>query len=138
MTNLRQNLIFLVILFLSGAVGANEVASGTLEADFSSWGKPALQGDWRISNVDDTFFLELEENFKAKKAPDIKIYLSKLPQGQISAKNADQDTVLIHLLTSFSGELKVAIPEGVDLSEYKSLVFHCLKYQKLWGTSSIK
>lgn len=85
MTNLRQNLIFLVILLLPGAVSSNEVLSGSLEADFSSWGKPALQG-------------------------------------QISAKNADQDTVLIHLLTSFSGGLKVEIPEGL-MCQSISLLF---------------
>lgn len=117
--------------------GKSVVANGELKADFSSWGKPALQGTWEIINKNGKFYLELKDDFKAKKAPDIKVYLSKKQSSEIDKTNANQDVVLLHLLEKFDGQMQIAIPEGVDFTQYHSLVFHCLKYSKLWGTSPI-
>lgn len=133
-------LISLVALFvMSGHSLAADgtVAEGSLTGAFSSWGKSSLKGDWKIVTEGEQTFIELADNFRAKSGPDVKIFLSPLAADEINGDNAAEGSVFIHLISNFKGQNRIEIPAEVDLSQYKSLVFHCEEYSKLWGQSPL-
>lgn len=130
--------LFLTCCFLIVAMkGFSQTVlfSGSFDAD-SYFTK--FEGDWQIIEEDSKKYIVLADNFDAKKAPDLKIFFSKLPFGDIDGDNAsNEQSVLITKLSKYKGALKVIIPETIDLSEYQSLIVHCEEYSKLWGGSSI-
>lgn len=113
------------------------IASGKLTAKFSLWGNPSLEGDWKIVTSEGKQFIELADNFKAKKGPDVKIFLSPKSTAALTGKNASEGSVFIKLISNFEGKARIEIPANIDISQYKSLIFHCEEYSKLWGSSPL-
>lgn len=97
----------------------------------------AIEGQWKIVDDGGKRFVELDEGFRTKNAPDLKIFLSPKPLGQITSANATQQAVLVAELTSHRGAQRYAIPAGTDLSQFRSLIIHCEKYSKLWGGAAL-
>lgn len=120
------------------AEGDPALAGGTLSNAFSSWGRPSLQGDWKIVQSEGAYFIELGENFKAKEGPDVKIFLSPTPADEVTGDNAVDGSVLVQQIADFDGRARITIPAGTDISQFQSLVFHCEAYSKLWGTSALR
>ena len=138
-----KNTILAVSLAVLGALTAiqaqaADIASGSLEGAFSSWGKSSLQGDWKIVEDGGTQYIELGDNFRAKKGPDVKIFLSPTPSAQVTGDNAVNGSVFVELISDFNGSARIAIPAGTDVSQFQSLVFHCEAYSKLWGSSPLR
>ncbi|MEM8940895.1 MAG: DM13 domain-containing protein [Pseudomonadota bacterium] len=138
-----KNTLLAASLTLFGALAslqaqAAELASGSLEGAFSSWGKSSLQGDWKIVEDGGEQYIELGENFKAKKGPDVKIFLSPTQASQVTGDNAVNGSLFVKLISDFDGSARIAIPEGTDLNQFESLIFHCEAYSKLWGTSPLR
>jgi hypothetical protein len=113
------------------------LTSGKLEASYSSWGTPALSGDWKIVHEEGKTYLDLGKNFQAKKGPDVKIFLSPVGADKITEKNASNDAIFVKLLDKFKGQERIELPENIDITTFKSIIFHCEKYSKLWGSSSL-
>ena len=101
-------------------------------------GSDSLAGDWVIVKNGDDHYLQLNENFNAKKGPDVKVLLSPLKRSDITGDNAAEGSLFIVLLENFEGASQFKIPSGTNISDYQSLVFHCLEYSKLWGTSALR
>lgn len=103
-----------------------------------SWVKKSqsIQGQWQIVQREGTAFLVLSDDFKTRKAPDLKFVLSKLSVDEVNNKNAMQGAKLISLLESVKGSQSYRLPD--DYTSYKSLLLHCEKYTKLWGAASLK
>ena len=51
--------------------------------------------------------------------------------------NAVDRSILISKLTKARGAQRYALPEDLDLSQYRTLVLHCEQYAKLWGVSPL-
>ena len=129
-------IITLAALLLPFTATADTVASGSLEQD-SFFTK--LEGDWQIESVGDETRIVFAENFSAKKAPDLKVFLSRRDFGDINGRNAaDSEAVLIAPLSSFEGQMSFVVPDGVDLNDFASLIVHCEAYSKLWGGSALR
>ncbi|MEM9317086.1 MAG: DM13 domain-containing protein, partial [Pseudomonadota bacterium] len=125
-----KNTILAVSLTVLGALAsvqaqAAELASGSLQGAFSSWGKSSLQGDWKIVEDGGAQYIELDDNFRAKKGPDVKIFLSPTPSAQVTGDNAVDGSVFVELISDFDGSTRIEIPAGTDLTQFQSLVFHC-------------
>lgn len=120
------------------AHAAETVAQGELEGAFSSWGSASLGGNWSIVKEGEDLFIELGDNFEAKKGPDVKVFLSPTPSKEITSDNAANGSVFVKLLSRFKGPSRIKIPSGTDLSVFQSLVFHCEEYSKLWGSSALR
>ena len=90
--------------------------------------------------TDEGTALKLGDDFRAKKAPDLKIFLSSLEYNEINEDNASdpKTSILIGLLTKFKGKSQILLPSSVNPSDYKSIVVHCVKYAEFWGGSDIK
>ena len=123
---------------LSASIAAAEPASsGEFTAAFKSWGKKSLEGSWAIEQHGDKLLLKLGSNFKAKSAPDIKVFLSPKVAGEIDGSNATAGSLFVKQITDFEGAMTIEIPAGTNLSDYRTLVLHCDEYSKLWGTSGL-
>ncbi len=132
------SVLLVAIVGMPSAFAQNAaLPSGELNADFSSWGKPSVEGSWEIVREGEKTYIQLGENFRAKKGPDVKIFLSPTPASQVTGSNAVDGSVFIKLIEDFDGKARIEIPAGVDINQYQSLVFHCEEYSKLWGTSSL-
>lgn len=96
-----------------------------------------VEGKWEIIKKGDVTLLRFDEDFDTKKAPDLKIFLSKLPASEISAKNADKSS-LVSELKEYDGKQEFVIPKSIDISNYKTLLIHCQEYGVLWSVASLK
>ncbi len=104
-----------------------------------SWGKKTFKssGTWQIYSENGSTFVKLSSDFKTRKAPDLKIFLSPLAASATTGRNATQGSVLIAPLSSNSGEQVYQIPEGVDITDYRSILIHCEAYSKLWSAADL-
>jgi Electron transfer DM13 len=81
--------------------------------------------------------LTLSKDFKTKAGPDLKLVLSPLTYDKVKGKTALQGTVVLGSLASNKGASSYAIPKGVELNKFKSVLIHCEEYSKLWGGVSL-
>lgn len=127
-------LLFLSMIFNTMAQTAI-IYEGEWEADsyFTTF-----KGSWNITTVDNQHFVNLGDDFEAKKAPDLKIFLSKLSLSEIDGDNAaGTSSVLVAELKKFKGKASYSIPTDINPADYASIIVHCEKYSKLWGGSSL-
>lgn len=122
-------------LLLSTSVFADEseLASG-------GWVKKSysIDGGWKIIQRDDQRLIVFDDEFKTKKGPDLKVYLSKLPIDSIRDSEVEGSSIKISPLISNKGSQEFMIPDNVDLSEYSSVLVHCEAYSHLWGGGELK
>ncbi len=134
---LKVLLVLIFTLGISQLSQSQELFSGDFEAD-SYFIK--FEGSWEIIQSGDTYKIRFKNNFNAKKAPDLIIYLSKLDYSDITAKNASNETtsVFISQLKNYKGEMEFKIPAGINPNDFKAIIVNCKKYSKFWGGSNLK
>jgi hypothetical protein len=97
-----------------------------------------VSGNWSLKQEGDNVYIVFHSNFKTKKGPDLKVFISKQDISTTNGKNAEKDAVLLKDLASNKGEQKYLIPSNIDISQYKSILIHCKKYAKLWGGGKLQ
>jgi hypothetical protein len=124
------------------APGGLRVPSDFAKAlDSGTWTKKSfkIKGSWSIEKLEDgSRELRLSEDFKTRRAPDLKLIFHPLGVSSINNKNALTDAVVLELLTSHTGAQTYILPSDLDLSTYKCLIIHCEEYTKLWGGTALK
>ena len=115
------------------AAQANRVLSS------GTWSKKSfsVSGNWTLSTENGVTTVALDNAFKTKKAPDLKIFLSPLSPDQLNGGNATQGSLLVSPLSSNKGAQKYNIPAGTNLSQYKTILIHCEAFSKLWSVSAL-
>lgn len=121
-----------LVLFLSIFI------SSLASAQSGSWTKKSnsISGTWEIVKDGAGHKLVLK-GFKTKSAPDLKLFLSKNSLGSLTGKNATSGAVRIAKLKATKGDQEYAIPAGVDVGNFKTLILQCEKYSKLWGGAAL-
>ncbi len=138
MKNLK---IILTGLFLTLAISAQAQSTTVFNGEFNNESRwVTFEGSWKIVKNGDNYVVELGSDFEAKKAPDLKIFLSKAKFDKINGKNATKlgEPVLVAKLTSYKGKASYAIPAGINPSDFATIIIHCEEYSKLWGGSPLK
>jgi len=97
-----------------------------------------IKGSWRLEEKDGKQVLILDESFKTRNAPDLKLFLSPLPIEQVTNENATTNSAFVAELTRNKGAQTYTLPDSINLSDYKSLVIHCQKFTKVWGGANLK
>ncbi|MEM7297374.1 MAG: DM13 domain-containing protein [Bacteroidota bacterium] len=92
-----------------------------------------IEGNWKIEKSNSEYRIVLDDDFATKKAPDLKLFLSKAALSQLNSKNAIDDAVLIAELERNKGGQVYKVSSEFDLSPYKTIIIHCEKYGVLWG-----
>lgn len=125
-------------LLMAGAIFTLSFSNAS--AGEGTWDKQdfKVKGSWSIEKRSDGEYLVLSDDFKTRKAPDLKFFLSKKSYGDINGRNATDEAVLISQISSAKGGQSYKIPAGVNVSDYQSLVLHCEQYSKLWASTSLK
>lgn len=95
----------------------------------------SIEGSWSIVEENGQRYVVLDEAFRTKSAPDLKLFLSPRQPSAVTGANATQESAFLGALESHRGAQKIAIPANVDLSQFTTLVLHCEKYSKLWGVA---
>ncbi len=96
-----------------------------------------IKGEWEIISRDNTRFIVFNEDFKTKRGPDLKIYLSKMPIADIEDDDVEPSSIKIAELKSNKGPQEYALPADIDLDEYQSMLIHCEAYTHLWGGAAL-
>ena len=107
---------------------------GTFPADAADLNSPQpwsrqeirISGSWSVVEEGDRLYVELDDRFKTRSAPDLKIFLSRSELSTIDGKNATENAVLVAPLRSSKGKQRFRIPDGVVLSEFGSILLHCV------------
>ena len=123
---MKSILITMVTVILAASLHAQEA--------YGTWTKKShrVQGTWKIENSQVAL-----ENLSTKSAPDLKIFVSPLSVDQLNNKNATKGAQLVAVLKSSKGSQTYALPKGLDLTKYKSIIIHCQRYSKLWGAAAL-
>lgn len=99
----------------------------------------AIEGSFQLRMVGNRYTLILNEDFKTKSGPDLKIIFSPLSFDKINGKNADsRGSLTVSLLTATKGKQTYILPDTFDPKAYNSLLIHCVKYSVLWGGAPLK
>ena len=112
---------------LSEADRSALVSSGTFvhanPSDPIHWGKG------KVSVYEKTVFLE--SDFEVGPGPDYHVYL--VPKASIRASVDLGDAMYVDLgrLRAFAGSQRYAVPDGVDLADYPSVVIWCQRFSAL-------
>lgn len=109
---------------LSAAESARVVATGSfIHADPSD---PVHYGQGSVTVYEDTVFLGTD--FRVGPGPAFHVYL--VPRAQIRGSADVPDTMYVDLgaLRAFEGSQKYAVPAGVDLARYASVVIWCERF----------
>jgi len=103
--------------------------------DSGAWTKKQykIKGDWELDVSGDQTIIRFNNNFKTKKGPDLKVFLSKKSVKDVTGRNATQDAVLVAVLKSNKGAQEYVLPANIDINDYESLLIHCEAFSVLWG-----
>lgn len=113
-------------------------AAGTFAEGFG-WTtvKQKTSGDWAIIQEDGRYYVTLGDNFSARNAPDLKIFLSTESANDRNNRNGLDGATFIAKLDSVSGAQRYALPEGVDPADFASLIIYCEQFSKLWAATTL-
>lgn len=93
----------------------------------------SIAGRWSIVARGDKRTIEFDDDFKTRRGPDLKVYLSTraveaLTDGTVAANSTE-----IAALKSNRGAQVYEIPARLDLNDYRSVLIHCKRFSHLWG-----
>ncbi len=136
-----RSLLLACLFFASSAQAQSIVAQGPWRAaDYE------VSGQWTISRQGDQLFVELGDDFETKNGPDLHILLSPKPFAQATNANASKGALVVGLLRSsddsvlfrkMKGAQRLAIPSGTRLSDYRSILIHCVRFSHLWAGADL-
>jgi len=99
--------------------------------------KYAIQGNWTIIEKEGQTVLRLSQDFKTKRGPDLKLFLSPSHVENLTGQTATQGSVLISSLNTNRGSQDYIIPRSVNLTDFKSVIIHCEAFSVLWGGGNL-
>lgn len=84
-------------------------------------------------------WLEFNEDFKTGRAPDLRVYLSPVAASELTAETIEGGmSVFLAELDSRKGSQRYQIPENIDLTRFRSVAVHCLRYSKLYTAADLQ
>jgi len=97
---------------------------------------PIHYGKGKVTVYEGTVFLE--PDFEVGPGPDFHVYL--VPKENVRSEGDVSNTMFVDVgkLRSFSGSQKYAIPGGVDLKKYPSVVIWCQQFGVLISPADLK
>lgn len=96
-----------------------------------------LQGNWEIVERGGETFVRFDEDFRAARGPDLKVFLSPTSLSDVTGNTAVNGSILLGELTSTRGVQEYRVPAGVNLADYSSVLVHCEEFAVLWGGGTL-
>jgi len=129
--------VFAFVLMLAPAFAMAQTVEVLAEGSFI---KKAVKtsGTYRIVSVDGDLRLELGDDFRTRRAPDLQIFLATHSLDAATGRNATASTSLrIDDLTSRKGAQTYDLPDDLDLAAFNSVLIHCVQYTKLFAAAPL-
>ena len=116
---------------------APEEPSGPTTVSTGSFMAVAHQGTGSatILNVDGSFVLRFE-NLSVDNGPDLRVLLS--PNENVRSSGDLGESIELAKLKGNKGNQNYAIPEGTDVSQYKSVVIYCKPFKVVFNAANLK
>jgi len=111
---------------------ATAVVAASLNQNFIKK-KYKIKGQWKVVQEKGQTIIRFSGDFKTKKGPDLKIFLSPQSVGDVTGKTALDGAVTLGVLKSNKGTQDYVVPKGVSLANFSSVLIHCEAYSVLWG-----
>ena len=95
------------------------------------------QGMARIVSENSKRFLEFDRDFKSDAGPDLHVILHRaasLPKGGLK----EQDYVILSRLQKVSGKQRYAIPQNINLANYRSVAIWCRQFNATFGYAPLQ
>ncbi|MEM7628848.1 MAG: DM13 domain-containing protein [Planctomycetota bacterium] len=126
-------------LGLEAAIAQPASEASTVTHASSLWRKDKydVEGSYRIETTEAGTFIVLSRDFNTKEGPDLKLVLSPQTSDRVRARSALQGSLIVGELTSNRGEQRFRIPDGTDLSKYKSVLIHCEEFTVMWAAAPL-
>lgn len=96
-----------------------------------------IRGSWSVVEENGQTLIRFSDDFKTKKGPDLKVFLSPTAIDAVDGGNATDGSVLLGELISTKGGQDYVLPEGVSLEDFKSVLVHCEEFSVLWGGGAL-
>ncbi|MBC1222216.1 DM13 domain-containing protein [Nostoc sp. UCD121] len=106
-------------------------------------GEQKTQGKVSITTKDGKSFIELDESFKTSESgPDLVVILHRSDNVINSTKPPSYplkngDYFILAPLQKYSGAQTYAIPQNINLADYKSIAIWCRKFNATFGAASL-
>lgn len=97
----------------------------------------SIKGDFEVVRENGQTIIRFSDDFKAKKGPDLKVFLSPQTVDAVTGQTATNGAVLLGKLKSTKGTQDYVVPAGVSLSNFSSVLVHCEAYSVLWGGGAL-
>ena len=96
----------------------------------------ATTGKARIVNINGKNYLEFDKAFSSGEGPDVKIILHRNSSIPLNIKEGNYLTLAP--IKSFNGFQRYAIPDNVNLADYKSVGIWCEEFNATFGYASLQ
>ncbi|MEM6755425.1 MAG: DM13 domain-containing protein [Cyanobacteria bacterium P01_C01_bin.38] len=96
----------------------------------------AISGRARIVNINGKRYLEFDRTFRSGEGPDVKVILHRNSNIPLNVK--EENYITLAPIKSFSGAQRYAIPENVNLADYKSVGIWCEEFNATFGYASLR
>ena len=93
----------------------------------------SINGQAKVLQSSNSTEITFNEAFKTRGGPDLKVYLSKKSLDELDGETVDTHSIKIGVLKSKKGQQSYVLPDGISLSDYKSVIIHCEAFEVLWG-----
>lgn len=133
---IRTFALLAVLLFVS--ISSSAQSPGVVFSGSFVKKEKSTTGTFEIVREGGQLALVLSDGFKTKGAPDLQIYFSELDVELVDSERAlERDAFKVADLSSRKGSQHYDLPADLDLSRFKSVLIHCLKYNLLFGAASL-
>ncbi|MGL5083644.1 MAG: DM13 domain-containing protein [Microcoleaceae cyanobacterium] len=95
----------------------------------------ATKGTARIVSEGGKRYLEFDKGFTTAQGPDVNVILHQ--SGSIPLKPKKADYVVVAALKSFDGAQRYALPDNIDLNEFKAVGIWCRKFDVTFGYAAL-
>ena len=96
-----------------------------------------LKGNYKVVEENGQTIIRFEDNFKASRGPDLKVFLSPQTIETAKGSNATNGALLLGFVKSSKGTQDYVLPAGVNIANFNSVLIHCEQFSVLWGGGNI-
>ncbi len=96
-----------------------------------------LKGSITVEQRGSSTFIVFSDDFKTKRGPDLKVFLSRNDVAGSTGTNAVPASIRLGELKSNRGGQEYELPAGVNIADYGSVLVHCEAFSKLWGGADL-
>lgn len=114
---------------------AGGTARTLAQGEFGSYDHPTTGRALLVDLPDGCTLLRLED-LDTSNGPDLRVYLSTLPEGRDGRSYGD-GAIDLGALKGNRGDQNYAVPTGTDLSRYRSVVIWCRRFTVAFGVASL-